>query len=208
MDFTLLNRITILCARRNSGKSELLRSLVEDHKDEFYRIFVICPTEKVNGFYEKAGIVAPENIRDSWSEEWATKLIDNMTKLSKTSKKHVLLIMDDLVGDLNFRKSKTINTLFARSRHINISLIIAVQYLHTINPLQRNNADWVLVGQMNSHSIEILCEEYIAKMSKKEFIELYNRATKNYSFLLINNNSVKTDSLDELYQIVRCELKK
>jgi hypothetical protein len=162
----------------------------------------------VNNFYKNSGVVEEENIRSSWSEEWAKAMIEKMTVLSKTSKKNVLLIMDDLVGDLEFRKSKTINTLFARSRHINISLIINVQYLHTLNPLQRNNADWVCAGQLNQHSIEILYEEYAGVLSKKDFLDMYHRSTRDYHFLLINNGSTKTGGkdLNELYQTIKCQV--
>ena len=75
MDFTLLHKIVILCAKRNSGKSELLKALVEKEKHKFDTIFVISPTEHANHFYEKSGIVKKENIFQNWSEEWALSLI-------------------------------------------------------------------------------------------------------------------------------------
>ena len=70
----------------------------------------------------------------------------------------------------------------------------------------RNNADFVICGQLNTNSVEILCEEYISKISKKEFMEMYNKVTKDYNFLCINNTSVKTDDLNELYQVMKCIL--
>lgn len=206
MDFTIVNKITILCARRNSGKSELVKCLVNKYRNQFDNIYCICPTEKVNNFYQNAGLVKPDCIFDKWSEEWANKLIEKMTYITKTKRKEVLLILDDLVGDTNFRLSKTIMTLFIRSRHIGISLIVNVQYLNTLSPLMRNNADFIICGQLNTNSVDILCDEYISKISKKEFMDMYNKCTKNYNFLIINNTSVKTDDIDELYQIIKCTL--
>ena len=44
-DFTILNKTVLLCAKRNSGKSRLLRYLVLCEKNKFDKLFVICPTE-------------------------------------------------------------------------------------------------------------------------------------------------------------------
>ena len=67
-NFTLLNGTIILCAKRRSGKSTLLKHLVVCEQDEFDKIFVICPTEQVNKFYSS---IVPENcIQDTYDEQW------------------------------------------------------------------------------------------------------------------------------------------
>ena len=108
MNFTIVNKITILCARRNSGKSELVKSLVNEYKHEFDNIFCICPTEKVNNFYERAGLVEPDCIFDNWNEEWGKKLIERMTEITKTKRKEILLILDDLIQILEHQKQLTL----------------------------------------------------------------------------------------------------
>ena len=50
--FTLVDKCTLLVAKRNSGKSILLRYLVKCEIDSFHKIFVISPTECVNNFYK------------------------------------------------------------------------------------------------------------------------------------------------------------
>jgi hypothetical protein len=40
--------------------------LVEQHKEDFDKIFAICPTENVNGFYQKNGFISPEYIFDEY----------------------------------------------------------------------------------------------------------------------------------------------
>jgi len=210
-NFTIVNKIVLLCAKRNSGKSELLKKLVEDEKESFSKIFVICPTECVNHFYSKSGIVSKENIFESWSEKWANELIRKMTQINndkpKSEMKQVLLILDDCIADVQFRESPTIKRLCVRSRHIGISLLITTQYLNAISPLQRNNSDFILCGQMNAKSVDILCEEFLSStMSKKEFLDIYANGTKDYGFILINNNSSKTNSKDELFGIMKANL--
>ena len=43
-NFTIVNKTTALLAKRNSGKSVLLKHLVESERHKFNKIFVICPT--------------------------------------------------------------------------------------------------------------------------------------------------------------------
>ena len=76
-NFTIVNKITSLLAKRNSGKSVLLKHLVEAERHKFARIYVICPTEKINRFY--SDIVNDESIFDSYDEKWVDKLINKMT---------------------------------------------------------------------------------------------------------------------------------
>ena len=156
-NFTTVNKITSLLAKRNSGKSVLLKHLVESEKHKFSKIFVICPTEKINRFY--SDIVDDECIYDSYEEKFVDKLISKMTEINANKppkeRKHVLLILDDCVSDTNFHQSPTIKKLFLRGRHINISLLITTQYIHLISPSMRTNLDYFFCGQMNKQSIDL-----------------------------------------------------
>ena len=43
-EIDIKNKLISLIAKRNSGKSYLLRYLVKIQKHEFHKIFIICPT--------------------------------------------------------------------------------------------------------------------------------------------------------------------
>ena len=45
-NFTIVNKTTALLAKLNSGKSCLLKYLVEEKRHKFNKCFVICPREK------------------------------------------------------------------------------------------------------------------------------------------------------------------
>lgn len=198
--FTLKNKTVSFCAKRGSGKSCLIKYLVSCEKKLFDKTYVICPTERVNHFYSD---IVPENcIFDHWSEAWVGTLIQKMTQLKSEGKnKHVLLILDDLVTDVNFGQSKTLKLLYSRGRHLNISVILSMQYINSIPPIARGNTDYFLVGQQNAYSIDLLVTEYMAgNIAKKEFIEMYHLNTRDYRFFVINCNTVKDNGdLRQIY---------
>jgi hypothetical protein len=209
-NFTIVDKCIGLIAKRNSGKSVLLKHLVQSELHKFHKCFVICPTENINRFYKD--IVSEENVFDSYDERWTNKLIDKMTEINSNKpakdRKHILLILDDCVSDTNFHQSPTIKKLFLRGRHINISLLITTQYIYLISPSMRNNLDYIFCGQMNKQSIDLLCSEFLSgDIDKNEFIKMFNRCTKDYNFLVINNNSVKDDDLNSVYGCIKAPCK-
>ncbi len=203
MDFDILNKTVCLCAKRNSGKSQLMRYIIMKSKHQFKKIFVICPTEQINHFYQ--GLIKDENIFDCYNEQWVENLMQRMAKENdgKTDKEasHVLLILDDCCSDTNFHQSKTLKQLFTKGRHYKISLMITAQYPYHIPPICRVNCDFIAVGQLNTQGIEILTKEFLmGEITKKDFLKMYYDSTNNYKFLLINNNSSSDNSnLDEIY---------
>lgn len=207
IELNIVNKTTTLTAKRGSGKSVLLKYLVDSCKHEFYKIYVICPTECVNRFY--SDMVEENCIFENWNEQWAEELIKKMSEQNKNKKKedkkNILIILDDVCSDTNFHQSNALKKLYARGRHINISVIITCQYLNSLPPICRNNCDWLIAGQMNLQSTSLLCDEYLSgDLDRKEFGKLYQRATKDYGFLIINNTSIKdNDDLNQIYGIIK-----
>jgi hypothetical protein len=198
MNFEINNKIICFTAKRNSGKSQLLRYLVTCSKNRFSKIFVICPTESVNHFY--SDLVPASNIFPQYKEEWVESLISKMTEINsgKNDKeaKHILLILDDCCSDSNFHQSKTLKKLATRGRHIKIAVMITCQYIYQIPPVIRNNCDYIYVGQMNQQGLKLLTDEFLmGNIDKKGFVDLYHNNTNDYNFLVINNNST-TDNND------------
>ena len=209
MELDIVDRVLIYCARRNSGKSELLKYIVNQFRHKFDKIYVLSPTERVNDFYKESGLVEDDNIFDNWDENWVKSLIGKMTMINskkpKDERKHICLICDDIVADKSLHSSSTMRTLIARGRHINISIIFTVQSLTMVSPLCRSNADFVFIGQLNNASLNIACDEYLAgSLDKKQFIEMYRKHTGDFNFLIINQSSIKdTTDMNLVYGTVR-----
>jgi hypothetical protein len=207
MEINILNKCICLCAKRNSGKSELLRYIYLTNKSLFEKVFVICPSESVNRFYQD--IIPKEDIFDTYKEEWIEKLIKKLTEinagLSDDNAHHILLILDDCCSDTRFHNSNSFKKLFTRGRHIKITLFITTQYLNQIPPIARNNCDYLMVGQLNSQGVELLTKEFmVGSIHRVDFIKLYHLGTSNYGFLVINNNSTKDNSnIDLIYGVLK-----
>ena len=202
IQLSLVNKTISVVAKRNSGKSVLIRYLVNQQKRFFSKIFVICPTESINPFYNK--ITKDDCIFDEWNEVWANELIERMTKINANKntreRKNVLIILDDCMSDIDFNQSMALKKIYTRGRHFNLSIIATCQYLNTLPKICRSNCDILISGQMNLCSIEMLANEYCCNLNKKEFIALFNRSTNDYGFLVVNNNSVKeNDDLNIIY---------
>ena len=202
VEISLLNKTISVVAKRNSGKSILIRYLINKQKHLFSKIFVIFPTEKINPFYNT--ITQEDCIFDEWNENWVEELINSLTKINThqplSQRKNVLLILDDCMSDINYKGSRCMKQIYTRGRHFNLSIIATCQYLNSLPKICRSNCDLIITGQMNLSSIEMLSNEYCSNLEKKEFISLFNRTTKDYGFLVINNNSVKENAdLNSIY---------
>ena len=202
MDFTLINKAVNICAKRNSGKSELVKYLVKQEMNAFDKIFVFSSTEPMNKFYQK--YIPKNNIFSEFSEQWLERLYKRMTELKDQDKNYnVLIIFDDVNDDLH--ESKMIKKLYSTGRHLNLACIVICQYVNQLPPICRTNCDYMLIGQTNAYSIELLSNEYLfGPITKKEFIKMYHDSTKDYNFLIINCNSVKDNNdLNQLYGTIK-----
>lgn len=198
--FTLKNKLIALCAKRNSGKTVLLKYLVNREKNKFSKIFVISPTAKLNHEYDE--ITCPCCIYPEYNEEWMMTLITKLKnyKEKNTVLKNVLLILDDCISEKDFENSRALKTIATTGRHFNLSLILTQQHITSVPFIFRNNLDYILCGTMNAHSQDILEEEFrVGNVSKKEFLSLYNENTKDYNFFVINLNNTKNNDINSLY---------
>lgn len=193
-DISPLDKICVFCAKRGSGKSELMLYLYKQFKECYDNTFVITPS-KFNGFWED---IPEKNVYDEYNQEFMEKLIQTMTRLNNGKKqkdndfKRVLLILDDCMSDVdgsrNTKKIKHLQILCARGRHLGISLWVSVQYIHQLNRLWRENTDILFLANTTSMSQKILFDEFqLGNIDTKRFKKYLNEAGKDYKFLVIKN---------------------
>jgi hypothetical protein len=209
MDFKLIGNRTLCISKTLSGKSELIKYIYLKEKNNFNKTFVFSSTEDVNNFYKN--FIDEKCIYNKISNKWFEILTSKLKELSMNNEKlpNILIIFDDVSGD-DFLKSKILADIFTKGRHLNISVIVILQYLKSVPPIIRTNTSFIVCGQVNHASMQIIADDFLnGNISRKEFYEMYKNNTKEFSFLIINNNSVKNpDNLNEVYSTIKAEIKK
>jgi hypothetical protein len=193
--FTILDKCVGLYAKRNSGKSRLLKYLVSLERQHISRIFVICPTEEINSYYTKDGFVDPNCVYGEWDENWVEGLIETMTRLNankqKDEQQKCILILDDICSDAHLHQSDCFKKLCARSRHFGLGVIVTLQNITQAPPIFRNNCDWVFTGLLPTSGIDLISQIYRVAVDKKRFEDLYIHSTKDFNFMVINCCNVR-----------------
>lgn len=184
-------------APSRAGKSNCIANLLlrDDMLKNVFgknRIFIFCPTVDLTPDYEDVDTKYKFNTFDE------NKVHDIMSKqktiiknLGKDKAYHLLLLFDDCFDDARFHKSKFLNTLCMRGRHMNISCIFSGQRLKAMSRSVRLNLTHLVVFRPNNLSeMDQLAEEYIAKDQRKHAVEVFKSIFETpYSFIVFDNLS-------------------
>ena len=207
LELDITNKVSLLCGKRGSGKSVLAKWLIQSA--DFDRIIVVCPTDLLDAHYSKDNFVDKRFIHSDWDEEYISQLCEKMTEVNKGKEKkdmqHALLVLDDCFADTSLHHSPIFKSIMMRSRHYGLAVMCLTQTLNSMPPFGRINTDNVILGMCPRASICLASDEYLSgDLDVKSFVNLYHKATQDYGFLLINNNSIK-DSLDidSIYGVLR-----
>jgi energy-coupling factor transporter ATP-binding protein EcfA2 len=210
IDFTLSNTCTAIVARRGSGKTTLLAHLLNVDKTKFAAIFVVSGSESVNNYFHSIKKINPKHIFTEWNEELMQGIFDEIKNknagIAIGKQKKYLLILDDLISESNFtyNTSKCIMKQYCVGRHISYGILTISQHLNKISKLERSNLSFIFVSSMSASCVDSLIEEYcISTVTKRDFKDMFHEATRDFGFMLINNQNSKTNSLAETYGIVR-----
>ena len=106
--FIIIYKTVDIISKRNSCKSVLIKYLVSLEKYFSGRIFIISPTDIINGFYQE--LTHQKYIFSEFSEKWCKDLINKMTISTKNKyDKHILIIFDDCLRDNNIKYSESLH---------------------------------------------------------------------------------------------------
>ena len=200
----------VLAGPTASGKSQVLLSLLlKFYKGEFARIWIYCPSIRVDPQY-KPLLEYLDKMCDQSKEPLVFehmdhahlgKVLDEQRDIVEACRKRkvkapqVCVVLDDL-GDtasaLASRKGgkdggSWLTTLACRGRHLQVTWICSVQKLNQVGLTVRGNARCMCVWRLrNAKEIEVLGEEMSGFYPKEQIEQLYTYATTDaYSFLFI-----------------------
>jgi hypothetical protein len=176
-------------AKRNSGKSTLIKDIFYRLRNDFPLGNVFSATEHLNKFYQK--FIPPFLIHDDFSE----KIMDNVFKRQhkaieeKWSNTNFFLIFDDMQASSDeWVKSKYVNELFLNGRQYHIFAAFLLQSFK-LPPAYRQNLDYIFLSAPTGPEVfDNVFKAYGGFLTKTEFRQIWETCTaEEYSFFVIDN---------------------
>jgi hypothetical protein len=209
-----VNPTIIINAKRGSGKSTLVRELIN-----FFNIVKKYPCGVLCSYSEKVDPYYSEFFPDSYiyddCEKMLSKVVKRQIKIKAENKKRkeegkkeiderILVVMDDCISDAKtWSKSENLKEIFFNGRHYNITLIIVSQDIVAIPPSFRSNTDIVMLFQCDiQNEIVKLYQHYAGIFSSvQEFKDTLNVVCQNYGVLVILKRGYKSNDLcDKIFR--------
>lgn len=209
----------VVCAKRNSGKSVLIKDLLSYHKSIPFSV-VISPTESSNNFY--SNFIPKMLIHDDYRQELVDNFLERQKKLTSKKKKEIkqfgssnidnraLLIMDDCMYQAKeFVSSKEIREIFMNGRHIAVNFYLTMQFPLGIPPALRCNVDYVFLLKDNiKKNKERLYEHWAGVIPTYQLFEqIFDQVTENYGVMVIDNRS-SSNKIEDCVFWYKADIKK
>lgn len=196
------DKICVFIGKRGYGKSWLMRDVMW-HKRNIQSGVVMSPTEVNTGFWSK---YIPDIFIHT---DYNPKLIKGiMEKQKARARQHgkekvspVFAIIEDCMYDKTMSKDKNARELFMNGRHLKIFTMLTLQYVKSIPPELRSNADFVFVLKENNQKNRAkLYEEFFGIIPTLQiFNEILLQTTSDYSALVIDNTSTSSKIEDNVF---------
>ena len=189
-----------VASKRNTGKTMLMSQFIQEllKQGRIYLAFVFSNTYQMNGEYD----FLPAKCKSKFDPARLQTLMDTQVATPKESRKQILVVMDDILGDRAVENNAIIMKFYATSRHFQCSICLLSQIANRVlSPAVLQNSDYILYSRLNRTQ---LCNLYeaITNMDKQQFIRFSEYINKNYNFVIVDNTIHSTEPRDFL-KVVR-----
>ena len=187
--------LAVFIARRNSGKSYVMRYLLNilAKAHRFNCVYVVSPT-KHNG--EWTSIVGDDYVFDNFDEDFIQGMLDaqalhkrEMTEDKRIKANPILLILDDCLGSTSFHQ-QLFTKLATTGRHYDLTIWASFQQYTKCPPVIRSNCDYLhFLNASNSKTMRVIHEEQSPTDYDdwQDFQKYLREATLNYGVVLLDN---------------------
>ena len=169
----------LICGSTKTGKSELMKNIIYKNYKKFNRIYLLCPFAK-DKFYD----FIPDKYKIEDPSDADLTLI--YKDCQENPNINTLIIADDCISKINFERGAASKIISATGRHINLSLIIVMQYLNNISPIVRDNATYLFITKLKSHCIDSVYKLTSCFNSKTECKKFLDAACKDFNVVRFN----------------------
>jgi hypothetical protein len=216
-----IHEIALLSGSAGSGKTSLLYNMLtnpliygpsyelmtEDEKKDGMKgywdaIFLFLGScDDAYNLLIKRKIILPHHVCLDPKPEDIQRIIDEQLhiieesngKLGKVPK--ILIILDDVIANSKFMRSKPVIYIMTYGRHINSSTILCTQYLNLVPKSIRQQASYTMIFKCNRAEASILTDQYCPPLvTIKDFNKLIEQCTKDdennhNNFMVISKKS-------------------
>ena len=198
------NSIIVLIGKRKGGKSSLVLDFLSYHTD-IPVAMVISPTDEFNHTFR--GVIPEIFIHHEFNPTALNTFLKRQQEKTKRSQidgsdPRALLILDDIMGeDDSWSRDSTIKWLFLNGRHVNVTLVVALQDVIGLPPKMRNNTDYIFICKQTNR----IGRERIYRMFAGVFdnIQLFEHTMlhccDDYRCLVIDNTSQSYNLEDQVF---------
>lgn len=186
----------LIIAKRNSGKSWLVRDLCY-HKKDIPLGIAMSGSEESNRFYGK--FIADSFVFPDFRPDKVEAIKERQIQLVKQKKMtSMFLICDDLMYDKGFLNHPIMRYMFLNGRHLKVWLVCTTQYINDVGPAIRGNIDYVFAFREPSRlTREKLWKNFFSIVPTFDmFCQIMDECTRNYE-CLVYDNTKRTGSIKD-----------
>jgi len=207
--------VCVYVAKRNSGKSTLIKDTLFYHQD-IPVCTVISPSEEESPFFSK--FIPPMFVHYEYNSQLLDRVIERqkniITKVNEdpiTNRNvdtRMVVVMDDCLYDKRaWSKDVNIRRIFMNGRHLKLFYLLTMQYPLGIGPELRSNVDWVFLLRVNNVKDKERLYDYYAGFFPNFaiFEQVFDQLTENYGCMVINNNA-KSSKIEDCVFRYRAQL--
>lgn len=191
----------VLLGKKASGKSTLMRDILHNlYKMGYKRVVVFSGTEVNNHFYSAhvpqhyihydldldvlANIISTQKQVHS-----AVSELEKKTGKSTNIDTRLVIVLDDVVYQRGILSNDLFRLIYFQGRHINISLIVASQYLMYVPVEHRGNIDFLVLMKetIPKNRIKLYDNFFGCFSDKNTFCYVLDQLTQNYEVCIHDN---------------------
>lgn len=195
-----INSKVAVIGKPGTGKSTLIEDILFHHRYIPMGLALVGTEEGVEQFQR---LMPDSYIYHEYNQKAVDKLVARQKKAIRKHWKrpNAFLVLDDVMDDKKWLKSKTTRGIFKNGRHWALLFILAMQYSMDISPELRTCIDYIFLLRENiPKNRQRLYEHYCGVFPNYEMFEqVFTACTENYECLVIKNRSTSNKVEDVVF---------
>lgn len=200
----------IMIAKRGSGKSWVVRAVLQHFSKTVPVGIVIAPTDRMNGFY--SAFVPDIYIYYEFKADTIERILERQKDIIRRAKEKAkfgkiintkaFIVMDDCLSSKGeWAKNPAISELLFNGRHYHIMYILTMQFPLGIKPELRCNFDYVFLLADDGVSNQKRIFDHYAGMfpNFEAFRQVFVQLTADFGCMVIVNRGVRNNFLEKVF---------